>query len=89
MSDDNIVTFRPPGVPSAEAPITRSEQELCEVVQNLMAYCERLEEGMQHISQVLIGMDSRLRKLELAHNKAEREKAAKPTIFNPQGKRVS
>lgn len=90
MSDEeNVVTFRPPQVPSAAAPITRSEQELCDVVQNLMTYCERLEEGLQHASQVLVAMDTRLRRLELAHNKAEREKVTKTAIYNPHGQRVS
>jgi hypothetical protein len=33
-------------------------------------------------------MDSRVRRLELALNKAEREKVTKTAIYNPQGKRV-
>lgn len=86
--EENVVTFRPP-LRAVDGPMpSLVEDEIKALVSNLTTFCERLEEGMNHVSKVLVAMDSRLRKLELAHNKAEREKTPKNVIYNGHGERV-
>jgi hypothetical protein len=84
--DENVVTFRPPLLRPVEA--DAGETEISDTLTNLVNYCERLEEGMKHFATIVVAMDSRVRRLELALNKAEREKVTKTAIYNPQGKRV-
>lgn len=75
---DNVVTL--PQAPK-EAPADPT-------LENLIEFCQRLEEGMQYIATTLVAMDSRVRRLELAVNKEAREKA-KPSILNVNGERVN
>lgn len=84
--DDNVVSFpRAEGAPESVDALAQAAERM---VADLTAFCERLDEGLQHVAKVLVGMDARLRRLELAHNKAEREKP-KPAIFNAQGGRAN
>lgn len=84
MSDDNVVPLRP----APQAPCDVGDAASDDAIGQLMAFCERLDEGLNHITSVLINVDVRLRRLELAVNKAEREKVTKSAIYNGQGERV-
>ena len=85
MSDeDKIVTLRPAPPPAAPMP---PDDEQKSVVQ-LISFCERVEEGLQHVTTVLVGLESRLRRLELAWAKAEKQKLQSTAIYNGQGERV-
>lgn len=84
--DDKIVSLRPaPPSETAAQPASVADQTLA----NLTAFCERVHEGMEHLTAALVQMDARLRRIELAHNKAEREKLQKTAIFNGHGERVN
>lgn len=76
---DNVVTL-----PTALHAVDPATPPDAPTLENLMAFCQRLEEGMQYVAQTLVAMDSRLRRLELAANKEARDKA-KPTILNMHG----
>ena len=87
MSDlkaGNVVTLRPEAenpnfaLPAAAEP-SRAD---------MMALLARMDEGLQYAASVLVQLDTRVRRLELAQNKADREKA-KPVILNSEGKRMS
>jgi hypothetical protein len=84
MSDDNVVPLRPMPQPPCDVGVTVPD----DVAGQLMAFCERLNEGLNHVTSVLINVDARLRRLELALNKIEREKVTKSAIYNGQGERV-
>lgn len=84
--DDNVVTLRP--VIEAPADVEPSSAEQRMTLDNLVAFCERLNEGLQHVASVLVQTDARLRRLELAQNKVAREKP-KPVILNAHGKQAN
>lgn len=81
---DNVVSLRPESpAPDFSIP-PGAEPDMAD----LISLCERLDEGMKYITGVLVQLDTRVRRLELAHNKAEREKP-KPVILNAQGKQAN
>lgn len=82
MSGD-IVSFRPPGFPPSDVEPAADADMLA----NVVAFCERLNEGLQHVAETLIAMDARLRRLELDSRAAARAAARKnrPAILNPEG----
>jgi hypothetical protein len=84
MSDDNVVPLRP----VAQAPCDVGGAVPDDVAGQLTAFCERLDEGLNHVTSVLINVDARLRRLELALNKSERERVTKTAIYNGSGERV-
>lgn len=80
---DNVVSLRPaPQMPCDSADAAPDANEA------LVAFCERLNEGMNHVTTALIQIDARLRRVELAVNKTEREKVTKSVLYNGQGERV-
>lgn len=84
MSEDvgNVVPLHP----AMHAPQTAAQ--LDDPIATLMQFCERLSEGMSHITAVLVQLDVRTRRVELLINKIEREKITKSAIYNGQGERV-
>lgn len=80
---ENIISFRPPTLqhpgPEESEPV---------VIANLTAFCERLDEGMKLIAEVMAGFERRLHKLEFAAAKAERDKP-KPVIYDVRGGRAN
>jgi len=76
---DNVVPLKPS---TAQHKLDEKTLEAC------VATCERVSEALDHVAKVLVGLDLRLRKLELAHNKAEREKVTKTAIYNGHGERI-
>lgn len=57
-----------------------------DVLVNLMNFCARVEEGMQLFTAGLVAMESRIKRLELAHSKAERAKAG--ALLDARGERL-
>lgn len=85
MDDDaNVVTLHPAAPKAAPQPSADDTKS----VEQLIAFCERVEEGLQHVTTVLVGLESRLRRLELAWAKAEKQKLQSTAIYNGQGERV-
>lgn len=83
--DENVIPLRPAEPPAAPQPDSGEPKS----IEQLTAFCERVEEGLQYMTTVLVGLESRLRRLELAWNKAEKQKLQATAIYNPQGDRVN
>ena len=79
--NDNVVKL--PLQPAPPVSFKPSDEE---TITNLLAFCERLEEGMKHLATIVVGLDTRMRRLELAHNKAAREKAG--ALVDVRGERI-
>lgn len=88
MSEDNVIPLRAPAVELPSDGQPPAEFSTVESIANLTAYCERLDEGITCATNVLINLETRLRRLELLQNAAERAKA-KPVILNQEGKRAN
>lgn len=68
------------------APVPAVPQVDPDVLVNLMNFCTRVEEGLQHMTAALVAMESRVHRLELAQRKAERAKAG--VLLNAQGGKI-
>jgi hypothetical protein len=69
MNDsDNVIPLNP-------TPSFVVAESANEAIANLTMFCERLDEGINHAVAVLVSMEARLRRLELAQNRAERGRA--------------
>lgn len=86
---DKVLAFKPrltvlecAAAPEADRPTAAPDP-----LEHLTAFCERLEQGLQYMTKVVVAMDVRLRRLELAQNRTEREKA-KPVILNAIGEKA-
>lgn len=85
MNDDhNVVSLHPDG-PTAALPPSPHEAKSLE---QLIIFCERVEEALVHVTTALVGLESRMRRLELSWAKAEKQKLQSAAIYNGQGDRV-
>lgn len=85
-ADENVVPLRPPAAPAGAATPPAPEQQ--KSFEQVLAFCERVEEGLQHVAATLVQMDARLRRLELARAKDEKKKLQATAIYNGHGERV-
>ena len=82
---DNVVMLRPEAEqPDFSLPAGSGEPTTSEI----MALLARMDEGLQYTASMLVQLDARVRRLELAQNKSDREKH-KPVFLNSEGKRMS
>jgi hypothetical protein len=57
-----------------------------DTIANLLVFCERMDEALRHTAAALLALDTRMRRLELAYNKAAREKAG--ALVDMRGERI-
>lgn len=61
------------------------EKQLLDTIENLMAFQERLEKGLKHATDAIIGLHNRIHMLE----QAEKQRAVTPALLNVEGKRIN
>lgn len=78
----NVVALRPGPVAATPPP--------CEdpALANVLTFCEQMQEGLSHVTAALISLESRIKRLELAAAKAEKQKLASVAIYDGHGDRV-
>jgi hypothetical protein len=83
-SVDNVVAF--PAASSQENEQAPADAD--PTVTNLVKFCEQLDQGMKLMIGALTQIDHRVKRLELAQQRAEANKA-KPVIVDQRGNRVN
>lgn len=82
---DNIVSLkqRP-----AATPLVSDDAAESGTLANLLEFCERLDQGMKLMIETVVAMEKRIRRLELAQQRAEAAKP-KPVILDARGKKAN
>jgi hypothetical protein len=81
---DNVVAF--PAASSQENEQAPADAD--PTVTNLVKFCEQFDQGMKLMIGALAQIDHRVKRLELAQQKAEANKV-KPVIVDQRGNRVN